>query len=143
MKATRRKRLKTADQLKAAVKSWAAKIKSRPKQIRIQRMERKWASCSSHGRITFSSDLFDQPYGFQEFVIVHELLHLNLSNHGRLFKSLLKAHLSNSRFRRCGRVARGLSLQSGHCRLDVCADRSMGEFHRPGCSCKRAAALRR
>jgi predicted metal-dependent hydrolase len=93
MRATRRKRLKTADQLKAAVKSWAAKIKTRPKQIRIQRMERKWASCSTTGRITFNSELFDQPYRFQEFVIVHELLHLKIPNHGKLFKSLLRAHL--------------------------------------------------
>jgi predicted metal-dependent hydrolase len=93
MRAKRRKRLKTADQLKAAVKSWAAKIKARPRQIRIQRMARKWASCSTKGRITFNSDLFAQPYNFQEFVIVHELLHLKIPNHGKLFKSLLKAYL--------------------------------------------------
>ena len=56
-------------------------------------MERKWASCSTIGRITFNSELFDQPYRFQEFVIVHELLHLKIPNHGKLFKSLLRAHL--------------------------------------------------
>ena len=93
MKAKRRKRLETADELKAAVGNWAVKIKTRPRQIRIQRMTRKWASCSSKGRITFNSDLFDQPYQFQEFVIVHELLHLKIPNHGKLFKSLLQAHL--------------------------------------------------
>jgi len=93
MKAKRRKRLQSADELKAAVHEWAAKIKARPKQIRIQRMTRKWASCSNRGRVTFSSDLFDQPYRFQEFVIVHELLHLKIPNHGKLFKSLLQAYL--------------------------------------------------
>jgi predicted metal-dependent hydrolase len=93
MRATPRKRLQTADELKASVKSWAAKIRARPKQIRIQRMARKWASCSSKGRVTFNSELFDQPYPFQEFVIVHELLHLKIPNHGKLFKSLLKAYL--------------------------------------------------
>ncbi len=56
-------------------------------------MERKWASCSTSGRITFNSELFDQPYRFQEFVIVHELLHLKIPNHGKLFKSLLRGHL--------------------------------------------------
>jgi len=56
-------------------------------------MARKWASCSSDGRITFNSELFAQPYRFQEFVIVHELLHLKIPNHGKLFKSLLSAHL--------------------------------------------------
>jgi predicted metal-dependent hydrolase len=93
MKTKRRKRLRTADQLKAAAGNWAAKIKARPKQIRIQRMSRKWASCSAKERITFNSQLFRQPYRFQEFVIVHELLHLKIPNHGKLFKSLLKAYL--------------------------------------------------
>ena len=93
MRAKRRKRLETADELKTAVGNWAAKIKARPKQIRVQRMTRKWASCSRKGRVTFNSELFGQPYRFQEFVIVHELLHLKIPNHGKLFKSLLKAYL--------------------------------------------------
>jgi predicted metal-dependent hydrolase len=97
MGAKRRRRLKTPDELKTAVSNWAAKIKTRPEQIRIQRMKRKWASCSSNGRVTFNSELFRQPYQFQEFVIVHELLHLKIPNHGKLFKSLLCAHLPESR----------------------------------------------
>jgi predicted metal-dependent hydrolase len=98
MRAKRRRRLQTTGELKAAVGDWATKIKARPKQIRIQRMTHKWASCSSSGRITFNSELFGQPYRFQEFVIVHELLHLKIPNHGKLFKSLLKAYLPNLRF---------------------------------------------
>jgi predicted metal-dependent hydrolase len=93
MRTKRTQRLQTADALKAAVGAWAARVKSYPKQIRIQRMTRKWASCSSKGRVTFNSALFAQPYQFQEFVIVHELLHLKIPNHGKLFKSLLSAHL--------------------------------------------------
>ncbi len=97
MRAKRRRRLQTTDELKAAAGDWATKIKARPKQIRIQRMVRKWASCSTNGRITFNSELFAQPYSFQEFVIVHELLHLKIPNHGKLFKSLLKAYLSQQK----------------------------------------------
>src|SRR6059058_4909460 len=102
MRTKRRKRLQTADELKAAVNNWAAKIKARPKQIRVQRMGRKWASCSTNDRITFNSELFTQPYRFQEFVIVHELLHLKIPNHGKLFKSLLKAYLPQRCYRRRG-----------------------------------------
>jgi predicted metal-dependent hydrolase len=93
MRTSRRKRLQNSDELKTAVGFWAAKIKASPKQIRIQRMKRKWASCSGEGRVTFNPELFRQPYRFQEFVIVHELLHLKIPNHGKLFKSLLSAHL--------------------------------------------------
>ncbi|MGH7984147.1 MAG: M48 metallopeptidase family protein [Candidatus Udaeobacter sp.] len=93
MSRKRSKKLRNADELKAAVGNWATKIKARPKQIRIQRMARKWASCSSEGRITFNSQLFSQPYRFQRFVIVHELVHLKVPNHGKLFKALLSAYL--------------------------------------------------
>ncbi len=99
MRTKRRKRLRNKEELKTAVHEWATKIKARPKEIRIQQMPRKWASCSDKGRITFNSELFDQSYAFQEFVIVHELVHLRIPNHGKLFKSLLNAHLPNSKDR--------------------------------------------
>lgn len=56
-------------------------------------MSTKWASCSSAGRLCFNRDLLVQDDAFQEVVIVHELLHLVVSNHGKLFKSLLTAYV--------------------------------------------------
>ena len=47
---------------------------------------RKWGSCSTRGIVTLAADLADQQTGFQDFVIAHELLHLRVPNHGRLFK---------------------------------------------------------
>ena len=34
---------------------------------------------------------------FQDFVIAHELLHLRVPNHGRIFKALLTTHIPNWR----------------------------------------------
>jgi hypothetical protein len=36
-----------------------------------------------------------QPAAFRREVIVHELLHLKVPNHGPLFKALLKAYLAS------------------------------------------------
>jgi hypothetical protein len=81
------------------VHTWAAKVRVKPKQVRIQRMKRKWASCSREGRVTFSVDLLDEPTSFQNYVIVHELIHLKVPNHGKLFSSLLAAHLPGYRYK--------------------------------------------
>ncbi len=72
---------------------WSSRLRVLPTQIRIQAMTRKWASCSSHGRVTFSRDLMGQPTGFQDYVIAHELLHLRIRNHGKLFTATLSAYL--------------------------------------------------
>ena len=85
--------MSTADDFKSRVERWAGRLRVRPKQIRLQSMRRKWASCSSRGRVTFCLDLLGQPRSFQDYVIAHELLHLRVRNHGKLFKATLRTHL--------------------------------------------------
>jgi predicted metal-dependent hydrolase len=60
-------------------------------------MTRKWGSCSTAGTVTLAADLADQSPSFQDFVVAHELLHLRVPNHGRLFKALMTAHVPNWR----------------------------------------------
>jgi predicted metal-dependent hydrolase len=87
-------------------------------------MTRKWGSCSTAGTITLAEDLAEQEPGFQDFVIVHELLHLRVPTHGRLFKALMTAHVpawrqfdierrSNPDIGHCGTLISGISLR-GH-----------------------------
>jgi len=83
-----------ADVFKSEVWTWAQRIGVTPKEIHIRPMKRKWASCSSSGRLTFSADLLRQPAHFRAQVVVHELLHLKIPNHGRLFQMLLNAYLA-------------------------------------------------
>jgi len=82
------------DIFKAEVRAWAKKMRVEPAEIHIRPMKRKWASCSSRGRLTFDVELLSQPAKFRAEVIVHELLHLKIPNHGPLFRSLFKAYLS-------------------------------------------------
>jgi|SRR5579875_1890460 len=82
------------DLFKAEVRAWALRIGVEPKELHIRSMKRKWASCSSRGRLTFDVELLTESAAFRREVIVHELLHLKIPNHGALFRSLLKAYLS-------------------------------------------------
>ena len=68
-----------------------------PNCIQIRDMNKKWASCSTSGRLTFSKDLLDEKKQFQKYVIIHELLHLQIPNHGKLFKALLLAYVPKYR----------------------------------------------
>jgi predicted metal-dependent hydrolase len=56
-------------------------------------MTTKWASYSTTGRLTFDSSLLELREELQDYVIAHELLHFHVPNHGRLWKSLMRAHV--------------------------------------------------
>jgi len=79
---------------KEEVVAWARRIEVEPSEVHIRKMTRKWASCSTRGRLTFSTDLLRQPASFRREVIVEELLHLKVPNHGKLFKALKAAYLA-------------------------------------------------
>lgn len=81
------------EEFTAEVSAWAAKLEVEPVEIRITDMRRKWASCSTRGRVTFATDLLAQPEEFRREVIVHELLHIKVPNHGPLFRALLSTYL--------------------------------------------------
>jgi predicted metal-dependent hydrolase len=83
--------------LKRRVDFWVVKLRVMPRIVRVQRMTRKWGSCSTNGTVTLALDLDEQKPGFQNFVIAHELLHLRVPNHGRLFKALMTAHVPDWR----------------------------------------------
>jgi predicted metal-dependent hydrolase len=88
------------DLFRAQVDSWAKRIGVEPREIHIRPMTRKWGSCSTSGRVSFNVELLDRPAVLQRRVIVEELLHLKVPNHGKLFRSLLKAYLGDESPRR-------------------------------------------
>ena len=79
--------------LRRRVDHWAHRVKVTPRVVRIQRMVRKWGSCSTIGTITLADDLASRSTRFQDMVIVHELLHLRVPNHSRLFKALMSVYV--------------------------------------------------
>jgi predicted metal-dependent hydrolase len=81
------------EELRWAVRHWAARIGVKAPQIHLREMRRKWASISRVGRLTLNTELIDLPKDLGEFVIVHELVHRLAPNHGRVFKSFMHAYL--------------------------------------------------
>jgi predicted metal-dependent hydrolase len=87
----KKKRSKNTD-LKLLVEEWSSRLRVKPRIVRVQSMSRKWGSCSTGGVVTLASDLTQKPKRFQEYVVAHELLHLRLKNHSKLFQATLSAH---------------------------------------------------
>ena len=79
--------------LRQRAMTWAVKLRVNPRVIRVQALHSKWGSCSSIGTVTLAYDLVEQIESFQDYVIVHELLHLRIPNHGRVFKALMTAYV--------------------------------------------------
>jgi predicted metal-dependent hydrolase len=76
------------EKFKEKVLFFSNKINVRPSGIYFRKMKRKWASCSTKGKISFNISLLDKTDKFQNAVIVHELIHLIVPNHSKLFKSM-------------------------------------------------------
>ncbi len=83
------------EDFKARVLEWAAKLDVRARSLAVRPMRRKWASCSTAGSLNFNSELLELDRELGDYVIVHELLHFSVPNHGKLWKSLMRAHLGD------------------------------------------------
>ena len=86
-------RLKSS--FKAVVREWAVKLEVDIVWLGVRPMRNKWASCSTAGHLNFNEELLEMDRECWDYVIVHELLHFFVPNHGRLWKSLMRAHLGN------------------------------------------------
>jgi predicted metal-dependent hydrolase len=91
LKSRSHRRSSESERLLDEVREWASRVGAEPEAVYVQSMTKKWASCASPRRLYFASDLLSEPRRFRDVVIVHELLHLRIQNHGKLFKSLLNS----------------------------------------------------
>jgi predicted metal-dependent hydrolase len=89
------KRSRDREEFKARVLGWAAKLEVKAHSIDVRPMRRKWASCSTAGTLSFNDELLGMDAKLGDYVIVPELLHFSVPNHGKLWKALMRAHLGN------------------------------------------------
>lgn len=67
-----------------------------PAGLRYRRMKSRWGSCSQKTRIiTLNIALAQAPARAIEYVLVHELVHLRVPNHGPHFRALMDQTLPN------------------------------------------------
>lgn len=82
-------------EFKTQVQQWAEKLGVEVRSLTVRPMRNKWASCSTAGNLNFNAELLLMDRGLGDYVIVHELLHFFVPNHGKLWKSLMRVHLGD------------------------------------------------
>jgi predicted metal-dependent hydrolase len=111
------KKFKDKVEFKNRVLEWAAKMDVKVRALAVRPMRTKWASCSTAGSLQFSTDLLTLDREVGDYVIVHELLHFSVPNHGKLWKSLMRAHLGDyerleSRLKKAATSLAGMKARS-------------------------------
>jgi predicted metal-dependent hydrolase len=67
------------------VKHYQSELKLKPKSVDIMESRTKWGTCSSEKALTFNYRLVMAPIKAIDYVVVHELCHLDHMNHDRSF----------------------------------------------------------
>jgi predicted metal-dependent hydrolase len=65
--------------------------------VKLLKMKRYWGSCSPRGAITLTPALINAPAHCVEYVVLHELCHIEEHNHSPRFYSLLERHMPDWR----------------------------------------------
>jgi hypothetical protein len=65
----------------------------RPAAVKISGARKRWGSCGARGRLNFSWRLIMAPWEVIDYLIVHELVHLDHPNHSKLFWNKVKSIL--------------------------------------------------
>ncbi len=85
----------TREEFRYRVLRWGERLDVRARSVSIRPMRNKWASCSTNGNLSFNDELLTVEPEVADYVIVHELLHFFVPNHGKLWKILMRAHLGD------------------------------------------------
>ncbi|MGK0184407.1 MAG: putative metal-dependent hydrolase [Verrucomicrobiales bacterium] len=78
---------RSKETFKQSVREWANKLEVKIAWLAVRPMRNKWASCSTNGHLHFNAELLDLDRELWDYVIVHELLHFSVPNHGKLSRN--------------------------------------------------------
>lgn len=76
---------------------WSKQMNLHPSEVKFREQRTRWGSCSSRKIINLNWRLIVFTQEIIDYVIVHELAHLQHMNHSSRFWSLVEKHISNYR----------------------------------------------
>ncbi|NOQ63607.1 MAG: DUF45 domain-containing protein [Methyloprofundus sp.] len=99
-----------------AIKSldhYAPLYQLKPRSITIKAVKSRWGSCGIHNDINLNWLLILAPAEVYEYVVIHELCHIQQRNHSAAFWALVAQHCPDYKQRRAWLKQQGASLMLG------------------------------
>lgn len=94
---TEQLRMEAKQYLPKRTRELAEQLNFRYNRVFIKNNKSNWGSCSNLGNINLNLHLMRLPDSFIDFVIVHELLHTIIPNHGPEFKAAMQRFFPQSK----------------------------------------------
>lgn len=64
-------------------------------QLKFQKMEKRWGSCTEANNIILNTEAVKLPFTLIDYIIIHELCHTRVKNHSKEFWAELSRHIPN------------------------------------------------
>lgn len=86
---------KAQEKIILLTKKWAKIMKVAPEHISFRYSKNRWGSCSSTNRISYNYHLVKLSSSLVEYVVIHELAHIEYKNHSKEFWKFIYKYLSD------------------------------------------------
>jgi predicted metal-dependent hydrolase len=83
-------RTKAESYIPHRVNIWAEKMSLIPHAVHFRKTKRQWGSCSAYNKLSFNTMLMKLPLDTIDYVIVHELAHIQHKHHQKAFWKLVE-----------------------------------------------------
>lgn len=97
---TRWYKRRAQERLIARARVWSEKLGMAPTRVLTRDQRQRWGSCAPDGTIRFNWRVVMAEASLIDYVVLHELLHLKVRNHGREFWAQMLAFMPDYKVRR-------------------------------------------
>lgn len=104
-------RMKTLEIVTKRVSNYERYFVTSPKDLKVKEQKRRWASCTYDNRILFNWRISMAPIEVIDYIVVHEMCHMDFKDHSSNFWNRVKSILPDYELRHLWLKENGIKLE--------------------------------